>query len=310
LLPGRNYSSDSYRFGFQGQEKDGEINGATGTSYAFEFRMHDPRIGRFLSIDPLAIKYPYNSPYAFAENKLGLGVELEGLELKTIRGTLGIHPNGDVYIKKIDWVQINESAQFYGPNGEVLAKTLFIYNWEGDDHQFMTETDEPVDYGTLDPRLRGLKPSAAYDYTSESSKAQKMADDQAFVDEHKTWWDPLGTYELYQVTNYRDDNAPDAVYDSQGLVDVMQGGEALAGGKFLFFGKYKARRDLFHPSGGGGIKDNILDAAGRKQFGRIVGDNPDIKVVKDKIVLSGRGDRFKGKEFETGLNAADYLDGQ
>ena len=35
-----------------------------------------------MSIDPLAEKYPYNSTYAFQENKLGLGRELEGLELE------------------------------------------------------------------------------------------------------------------------------------------------------------------------------------------------------------------------------------
>lgn len=80
LLPGRNYSSGSYRYLFQGQEHDDEINGSTGTSYSFEYRMHDPRIGRFLSIDPLAAKYPHNSPYAFSENRVIDGVELEGLE--------------------------------------------------------------------------------------------------------------------------------------------------------------------------------------------------------------------------------------
>jgi RHS repeat-associated protein len=79
-LPGRNYSSDSYRYLFQGQEHDDEINGAVGTSYAFEYRIHDPRIGRFLSIDPLAAKYPHNSPYAFSENRVMDMVELEGLE--------------------------------------------------------------------------------------------------------------------------------------------------------------------------------------------------------------------------------------
>ncbi|MFZ1694593.1 MAG: RHS repeat-associated core domain-containing protein, partial [Flavobacteriales bacterium] len=70
LLPGRNYSSDAYRFGFQGQEKDDEMHGATGTSINYKYRMHDPRIGRFLSIDPLAAKYPHNSPYAFSENRV------------------------------------------------------------------------------------------------------------------------------------------------------------------------------------------------------------------------------------------------
>jgi len=43
--------------------------------------MHDARIGRFFARDPLAAKYAYNSPYAFQENKLGWGVEFEGLEL-------------------------------------------------------------------------------------------------------------------------------------------------------------------------------------------------------------------------------------
>ena len=80
LLPGRNYSSGSYRHLFQGQEHDDELYGSVGTSYAFEYRMHDPRVGRFLSIDPLAAKYPYNSPYAFSENRVIDGFEYEGLE--------------------------------------------------------------------------------------------------------------------------------------------------------------------------------------------------------------------------------------
>jgi len=40
-----------------------------------------PDLGRFFNIDPLAEKYPYNSTFAFQENKMGMGRELEGLEL-------------------------------------------------------------------------------------------------------------------------------------------------------------------------------------------------------------------------------------
>ncbi len=80
LLPGRNYSSDAYRFGFQGQEKDNEVYGSEGTSYALDYRMHDARVGRFLSIDPLAFLFPWNSPYAFSENRVLDTVELEGSE--------------------------------------------------------------------------------------------------------------------------------------------------------------------------------------------------------------------------------------
>jgi hypothetical protein len=46
----------------------------------FKYRPSDNQLGRFWQIDPLASDYPYNSPYAFQENKFGLGVELEGLE--------------------------------------------------------------------------------------------------------------------------------------------------------------------------------------------------------------------------------------
>ena len=37
-------------------------------------------IGRFWQVDPLAEDYVYNSTHAFQENKMGMGVELEGLE--------------------------------------------------------------------------------------------------------------------------------------------------------------------------------------------------------------------------------------
>ena len=73
-LPGRSASISNYRYGFQGQEKDDEIKGA-GLSYNYKFRMHDPRIGRFFSIDPLYKEYPHNSVYAFSENRVTDGVE-------------------------------------------------------------------------------------------------------------------------------------------------------------------------------------------------------------------------------------------
>ncbi|MBN2669882.1 MAG: hypothetical protein JXR60_11735 [Bacteroidales bacterium] len=41
-----------YRFGFNGQEKDDEVFGTTGSSYTTEFRALDSRIGRWWSLDP------------------------------------------------------------------------------------------------------------------------------------------------------------------------------------------------------------------------------------------------------------------
>ncbi len=79
LLPNRNGSSVDYRYGFQGQEKDDEIKGE-GNSLNYRYRMHDPRVGRFFAVDPLFKQYEYNSTYAFSENRVIDGIDLEGLE--------------------------------------------------------------------------------------------------------------------------------------------------------------------------------------------------------------------------------------
>ncbi|QMU66181.1 MAG: hypothetical protein GKR88_19140 [Flavobacteriaceae bacterium] len=65
-------------FTYQGQEltEDLGLN-----MHEWKYRFSDPSIGRFISIDPLAEDYTYNSTYAFQENKLGMGTELEGAEL-------------------------------------------------------------------------------------------------------------------------------------------------------------------------------------------------------------------------------------
>jgi len=78
-MPGRHANTADYRYGFQGQEMDDEIKGE-GNSLNYTFRMHDPRVGRFFAVDPLFKSYPWNSYYAFSENRVIDGIELEGLE--------------------------------------------------------------------------------------------------------------------------------------------------------------------------------------------------------------------------------------
>ena len=70
-------SSVTNRIKFQGQEHITELNLSWDS---FKWRNHQPEIGRFFGIDPLAEKYIYNSPYAFSENKVIRHRELEGLE--------------------------------------------------------------------------------------------------------------------------------------------------------------------------------------------------------------------------------------
>ncbi len=84
LVPGLNFNTEEYRFGFIGAEKDDEWAGVTGSHYDHTFRSYDSRIGRYKSVDPLFRSYPWNSTYAYAENRVIDGIDLEGLEYLSV----------------------------------------------------------------------------------------------------------------------------------------------------------------------------------------------------------------------------------
>ena len=71
-------ADDGYRFGFNGKENDGEW----GTQHIqdYGFRLYNPAIGKFLSVDPLSPDYPWYTPYQFAGNKPINSIDLDGLE--------------------------------------------------------------------------------------------------------------------------------------------------------------------------------------------------------------------------------------
>jgi RHS repeat-associated protein len=80
LKPLRHSGSNNYRFGFNGMEVDGEVKGDN-NSLDFGARIYDPRIGRWLSLDPLMKKYPSMSPYnGFANNPI-LFIDSDGREV-------------------------------------------------------------------------------------------------------------------------------------------------------------------------------------------------------------------------------------
>jgi RHS repeat-associated protein len=59
-------------------EKDPEVKGE-GNSYTTEFRQYDPRLGRWLSLDPLMAQFPWMSPYCAFDNNPVLYVDPYGL---------------------------------------------------------------------------------------------------------------------------------------------------------------------------------------------------------------------------------------
>jgi RHS repeat-associated protein len=84
-MPGRKFNNGNYRYGFNGKEKDDEIKGS-GNSYDFGARLYDPRLGRWLSTDPLAAKYPDLSPYNFVANSPLIYIDPDGKRIVDANG--------------------------------------------------------------------------------------------------------------------------------------------------------------------------------------------------------------------------------
>ena len=54
--------------------------GGGGLTYDYGFRIYNPALGKFLSVDPLSPDYPWYTPYQFAGNKPVWKIDIDGLE--------------------------------------------------------------------------------------------------------------------------------------------------------------------------------------------------------------------------------------
>jgi RHS repeat-associated protein len=83
LMPARTYDftpNNNYRYGFNGKENDNDVGKGIGNQQDYGMRIYDPRVGRFLSVDPIATQYPELSTYQFASNSPIKFRDLDGLE--------------------------------------------------------------------------------------------------------------------------------------------------------------------------------------------------------------------------------------
>jgi RHS repeat-associated protein len=81
VQPNRKYSVDGKlpTFTFNGKMNDGEVKG-DGMQLDYGFRIYDPRLAKFLSVDPLTQEYPWYTPYQFAGNSPIENTDLDGAE--------------------------------------------------------------------------------------------------------------------------------------------------------------------------------------------------------------------------------------
>jgi RHS repeat-associated protein len=79
VMPDRTIASAGYRYGFNGKENDHDMS-SDGMPQDYGERIYDPRVAKFLSVDPISANYPMLTPYQFASNRPIDGVDLDGKE--------------------------------------------------------------------------------------------------------------------------------------------------------------------------------------------------------------------------------------
>ena len=161
---GRNLSVGGYRYGFNGKEMDEEGMGGGGSTYDYGFRIYNPQIGKFLSVDPLSPDYPMLTPYQFAHNSPIWMIDIDGLEgtpynavpkwFKWIVNTSDDieeyfyvnHSMGEVYAMMVDkyWDDIKNDPdhKWYRPK-EFYKIVAYV-------GPYMDEVNEAVTYTALD----------------------------------------------------------------------------------------------------------------------------------------------------------------
>ncbi|HLP28663.1 MAG TPA: RHS repeat-associated core domain-containing protein [Candidatus Didemnitutus sp.] len=118
-MPGRRWRAtgeDAARFGFNGKENDNEVKGE-GNAVDYGARMYDPRIGRWMSVDPLASKYPSTSAYVYVGGNPIAMRELDGRDftIATYVDTRGrLHVDVVVHAKLVNRssIPLDEPAMY------------------------------------------------------------------------------------------------------------------------------------------------------------------------------------------------------
>jgi RHS repeat-associated protein len=178
-MPGRKLSG-GYRYGFNGKENDNEVK-AEGNQQDYGLRIYDPRLGKFLSVDPLSAEYPWNSTYAFAENDVIRSIDVEGAE-KHVQTFAYAVSNGETVTKVIsnDYKQPEGTSNLYAMLGGKPTTTE-----ETVAQGFVSANKLPAggtfNFFVFDPALKKEK-YGRYDYTDVGGKQQSRYFDAGYID--------------------------------------------------------------------------------------------------------------------------------
>ncbi|KAB2859612.1 MAG: hypothetical protein F9K09_01455 [Flavobacteriales bacterium] len=141
IMPGRSFSSNSYRYGAFGFEKDDEVKGS-GNHYSFSDYGYDPRLIKRWQIDPQTKAYPWQSPYSAFNNNPIFYVDPTG-ESGVAYKTDKTNKDGKPILRVVSNIYIYGEGASQGAADAIQAEVSSQYNNGG---QFFTTTVDGTEY--------------------------------------------------------------------------------------------------------------------------------------------------------------------
>ena len=128
VMEGRKYRdlNYDYRYGFNGKEDDKDF-GDKQLIQDYGFRLYNPALVRFLSVDPLAPSYPWYTPYQFAGNKPITYVDLDGLEESGATRMADIHIR--MYLNGLSTAEELRARQVAQGQGALVGVGIVVGWW-------------------------------------------------------------------------------------------------------------------------------------------------------------------------------------
>ncbi len=157
-----------YRYGFNGKENDNEVKGS-GNQQDYGMRIYDPRLGRFLSVDPLSVSFPWNSTYAFAENDVIRCIDLEGGE-KLVKHYYTVAAGKATVMKQADGRDLLHIIENQNFSGQKDVNVFFVHTGKRSGEHVFYDSNQPGE-AEANMKSNGIKILTSTEWESGPARA-------------------------------------------------------------------------------------------------------------------------------------------
>lgn len=238
-MPGRKYNIGDYRYGFNGKEADRKKEWASLVHYDYGFRIYNPALGKWLSVDPLSRKNQSISPYAQTDNNPVLFLDPDGRD-NILYIAFITNKNGKPVLQKAARDLIVKRAQeLYAQNGLNVKVVGIQVNrpFSNNELDLLDETDR-ITYLGLDERIN----------SSEFANGEAKAGVTFNAEDRSKY--SVGYFNLSAPIsypgNYTDDEKYEKIYESEYKAIYPNG-------KLVFDAATWIARGVIHEGGGHGV---------------------------------------------------------